>query len=460
MARPPKNQTLDLSKPVELTAGLIDQLVCPGTKGQAFLRDTKSPGLRVRVTAAGAKAFVFEAKLRGQTIRRTIGDVKSWAIDDARTEANRLRVTLDSGLDPRQLDRQALEDKAAEARAATEAAEAAAIEAQRNTVTAASAWTEYIEEGKRLGYTQRGPWSERHYADHVTMADPGGRPFKRGQGNTAAGPLHALLQMPLKDITPETVSSWLKEENVQRPARAALAFRLLRGFLNWCEESNDFTGIADSKAHHTTKVRRLVKRSSGKNDSIQREQLRPWFAAVLTERDIHARAYLLALLLTGARKGEVAGLRWEDLDLRFGGSLTIRDKVEGVRTIPCPPYLAQVLATLPRQCEWVFGADAPKMAHNATYNHKKALARAGLPHVSLHGLRRSFGSLAEQADAPNGVIAQIQGHKPSATAEKHYRVRPLDVLRDWHRRIEAWMLEQAAVHFDATAEPGKLRAVS
>ncbi len=61
---------------------------------------------------------------------------------------------------------------------------------------------------------------------------------------------------------------------------------------------------------------------------------------------------------------------------------------------------------------------------------------------------------------PAGVVAQIQGHKPSATAEKHYRVRPLDLLRVHHERIEAWILEQAGVQFDAQAEPGKLRVVA
>ena len=40
-----------------------------------------------------------------------------------------------------------------------------------------------------------------------------------------------------------------------------------------------------------------------------------------------------------------------------------------------------------------------------------------------------------------GVVAQIQGHKPSATAEKHYRVRPLDLLRLWHNKIEKQILE-------------------
>lgn len=44
-------------------------------------------------------------------------------------------------------------------------------------------------------------------------------------------------------------------------------------------------------------------------------------------------------------------------------------------------------------------------------------------------------------------MAQIQGHKPSAIAEKHYRRRPIDLLRMWHDKIEAWMLAQAGIPF-------------
>jgi len=83
--------------------------------------------------------------------------------------------------------------------------------------------------------------------------------------------------------------------------------------------------------------------------------------------------------------------------------------------------------------------------------HRKALADAGLPHVTLHGLRRSFGTLSEWVEVPVGVVAQIQGHKPSAIAEKHYRRRPLDLLRMWHDKIEAWMLEQAGIEFASNA---------
>jgi hypothetical protein len=57
------------------------------------------------------------------------------------------------------------------------------------------------------------------------------------------------------------------------------------------------------------------------------------------------------------------------------------------------------------------------------------------------------------------VVAQIMGHKPSATAEKHYTVRPLDLLRVHHEKIETWILEQAGVTVDAKAAPNALRVV-
>jgi integrase len=85
---------------------------------------------------------------------------------------------------------------------------------------------------------------------------------------------------------------------------------------------------------------------------------------------------------------------------------------------------------------------------------------AAIDGLTLHGLRRSFASLTEWLEVPAGVVAQIQGHKPSATREKHYIVRPLDLLRVHHERIEAWILEQANVSFVSGVEPGKLHIVA
>src|SRR5690349_2451193 len=115
--RPLKTAAVDLSDAQDLTAGMIERLRCPEGKTQAFLRDRKSPSLRVRVTAAGAKAFVFESKLGRQTIRRTIGDVRAWTIEAARVEANRQRMLVDTGTDPRELQRQQEAQRVAKAQA-------------------------------------------------------------------------------------------------------------------------------------------------------------------------------------------------------------------------------------------------------------------------------------------------------------------------------------------------------
>ena len=161
-----------------------------------------------------------------------------------------------------------------------------------------------------------------------------------------------------------------------------------------------------------------------------------------------AEGYLQALLITGARREELGGIKWSAVDFQWN-SITIRDKVEGERTIPLTPYVASLLSVLPCRSEWVFSsllAESGRL-REPRIGHNKALTAAGLPALTLHGLRRSFGTLSEWCEVPTGVVAQIMGHKPSAIAEKHYRRRPLDLLRSWHVKIEAWILKQAGVEF-------------
>ena len=78
--------------------------------------------------------------------------------------------------------------------------------------------------------------------------------------------------------------------------------------------------------------------------------------------------------------------------------------------------------------------------------------------MSIHGLRRSFGTLAEWVECPSGISAQIMGHKPSALAEKHYRKRPIDMLRMWHTKIEKFILDEAGIE-QPEESTKRLRAV-
>ena len=451
MARPKKSEAPDLADRVNLTAGAIERVTCPAGKQQAFMRDSEAPGLRVRVTAAGAKSFVYEAKLDRQTIRRTIGDVKLWSIEQARTEARRLAVVLDNGQDPREIERQQQADKAtAKAAAAVQAA------------TGGEVGAVYLE-------ARRPHWGARHHADHVKLVQAGGEVSKRGtrgRGVTVAGPLHSLMGLTLRDLTAPAIEAWAAREAQTRPTSARLAWRCLKAFLSWCAEQPEYAPVLPSvNPAKTKKAREALGKAGVKQDALLKEQLPAWFAAVQQIQNPIAAAYLQVLVLTGARPGEVLGLRWEDVNTKWKG-LTIRDKVEGERVIPLTPYVSHLLHSLPRRSDWVFPSTARgKDTEGQTLSiprapHTAACAVAGIEGLTLHGLRRSFKSLTEWLEIPAGVVAQIMGHKPSATAEKHYTVRPLDLLRVHHERIEAWILEQAGIAFDAKAAPGALRVVA
>lgn len=432
---------------VKLTAGRVEAFTCPAGKSQAFLWDTEAPALALRVTPTGRKTYVFESRLNGATLRINIGTAADWPIKKAQTEAQRLKMLVDSGQDPRQIERQQQTDKAA----------AAAVKTAQ-ALTMRDVWTVYVAERAQH-------WGTLHINDHDRLTRPGGEAANRGtrgRGVTVAGPLYPLMGLALRDLTAPVIAAWAAREAQTRPTAARLAWRLLKAFLGWCAEQPQYATVVPSvNPAKTKKAREALGKATAKNDSLMKEQLPAWFAAVRSIGNPAVSAYLQTLLLTGARPGEVLALRWEDLNTQWHG-LTIRDKVEGTRVIPLTPYVSHLLATLPRRNGFVFASNRAKDAALTEPNHPhdKACTVAGIERLTLHGLRRSFKSLTEWLEVPAGVVAQIQGHKPSATAEKHYTVRPLDLLRVHHEKIEAWILEQAGVTFDRKAEPGKLALVA
>lgn len=419
-----------MAKRENFTAGRVADFECAPGKSQSIHWDGKTPGLGLRVTAAGAKSYIFETSLNNKTIRLTIGDVRTWPVGKAQSEATRLKALTDQGIDPRQqkADRAAADD-------------AKRSEATRQQVTLGDAWPTYLEAKKTK-------WSARHLLDHQRIIAAGGKAKKRGQGETVAGVLSSLSSVKLRDLTGERVSAWLNSpETIRRPTQARRAFTLLRAFVAWSARS-EFKGIIPDGACASHVAKEALPKPAAKDDCLQREQLPLWFEHVRKLGNPVHSAYLQGLLLTGARREELAGLKWDDVDFQWN-SLTIRDKVEGLRVIPLTPYLAHLLAALPRRNEWVFSSPTAALGRlmEPRIGHNKALTAAGLPALSLHGLRRSFGTLSEWCEVPTGVVAQIMGHKPSALAEKHYRRRPLDLLRSWHVKIEAWILESAGIDF-------------
>lgn len=464
------------TKRIHLTIERIRKLNPPEGKQAIYVFDDDPKHLSVRITPAGAKSFVYAGKLNGTPLRVTIGSVEDWVLEDARAEARRLQTVVDSGRDPRQVKAEitAADEAARAAAAATKKAED--LEAQRQQLTLGETWAVYCK--------ARSPkWGERSARDHEKLMQP---PHTTESGKELkAGVLASLAPLPLSEVTAGKVAEWLDSESKKRPTQAALGYRLLRAFLNWCADHPEYSTIAPQDACTRKVSKDHLPKSKAKDDALQREQLHTWFDAVRRIPNRTISAYLQILLLVGCRREELGTLQWENMDFDWN-SLTIRDKVEGERTIPMTPYVRSLLLELKARNEtrpaptrilrgkriandlanwkpspWVFSSKtaADGRMVEPSIAHRKALSNAGLPPVSLHGLRRSFGSLCEWVEVPVGIVAQIQGHKPSATAEKHYRVRPLDLLRMWHTRIEGWILEQAGIEQPNHAKGADLKAV-
>lgn len=408
-------------------------------KSQEFLWDSDVTMLACRATK-GTKAFIFQSVFLGKTLRMTIGNINDWRIDDARTEARRLQTLIDTGIDPRI----AKAEKIA-------ALESQQVESRKGKIMFSVAWEDYLKELETgISAKTKRPYSPRYLADHIRLSKRGGNAKKVGDGLTIAGPLACLLDLPLSELIPDLIAEWLKTERQTRPTVTANAYRVLRTFVKWANAHSEYRGIIPADFTQDRNVRKMVPMSASKaDDCLQKEQLKGWFTEVRRLSNPVISTYLQVLLLTGARREEIASLSWSDIDFKWS-SMRIKDKVEGERTIPLTPYVSVILAKLAKFSNidatadhWVFCSDSksgrivePRKAHN------RALSQANLPHISLHGLRRSFGTLSEWVEVPTGIVAQIMGHKPSALAEKYYRRRPLDLLRKWHVKIESWILKQ------------------
>ena len=414
---------------VNLTPSRISEYRCESGKTQSFLWDARASCLALRATTSGAKAFVVQARLHGADIRMTLGTPDTWTVQDAREAAIRFKLSVDQGVDPREL--------AAKAKKASESFRA---EKEARKVTARIAWDAYLK-------APHPKWGAIHLNDHQIAAQVGGQPLKRGNKLNKPGPLNSLLERPLHTITAEVVSQWLQRESIDRPTAVGNSLRKFRTFVNWCLAHPVYMKVVNADCA----VARIVSdfapsKKTKPDDALQKHDLKIWFSQMRSMPHPAFSVYLQGLLLIGARRTEWQILKWTDVDFP-GCKMTIRDKVEGHRTIPLTPYLRSLLDSLPRSNPFVFGSPLSKLGYVIGMGkaHTDALSKAKLAHVSLHGLRRSFATLSEWLDLPVGVIAQIQGHKPSAIAEKHYKRRPIDLLRMHHEKFEKWILAEAEV---------------
>ena len=260
---------------VKLAAGRIADFQCPKDKARAYLWCNEVRGLGIIATAAGAKSYIFQAKVKGKSMRLTIGDVGAWSIAKAQAEARRLQTVIDTGHDPRQVK--------AEQEAEQEAQAAALAQKQvSESVTVAEAWQAYVTDRSASVKDGKPEWGEKHKAHHAYFVQAGGVKRTRGRRpnepkKTRPGILVSLMTMRLADLDADAVAAWLDKVTKQAPTTAAQAFRALRAFLTWCAKHKTYNAAVQAGACQSDDVKKRVPAPQTKeNDSLRRAQIKPW----------------------------------------------------------------------------------------------------------------------------------------------------------------------------------------
>ena len=135
--------------------------------------------------------------------------------------------------------------------------------------------------------------------------------------------------------------------------------------------------------------------------------------------------------MTGLRRGEICGLKWQDINfeenklqvkrsvsVKKGGGVSIGEtKTEtGVRCIQMPPSVAELLKSKKQTAitEWVFPhflhPEQPISPASAYRKLKIILKHAGLPLIRFHDLRHTFATHATHGGVDPKTLAGILGH--------------------------------------------------
>ena len=134
-------------------------------------------------------------------------------------------------------------------------------------------------------------------------------------------------------------------------------------------------------------------------------------------------------LATGLRRGELLGLKWEDVDLERG-DLRVRRQIARIngevveaplktknayRTLPLAEDTIGVLEAQRKKTgssQWVFPSTTggPISPDSVLHMLHRVLKRAGLPRVRFHDLRHTFATLALQNGVDVKTVSGMLGH--------------------------------------------------
>lgn len=392
----------------------------PPASGEAYVWDREIPGFGLRVRPSGASAYVLLYRHAGRARRMTLGSGRVLTPDEARKLARQALATVAAGRDP--------------------AAERKQTREKRPAITFSDL-------------------ADRWLAEHAS-ARLKPRSLARAQGLLTHHVLPSLGRVRVEDLAREHVAR-LAHSLRKNPTSANRARALVSALCNFAER----VGLRPQGSNPTKHVKpfpeeRRRRFLSGEElarlgdalDRMEREGTGPC--------DRQAVTAIRLLLLTGARAGEILGLRWEHVDAERG-VLRLPDSKTGAKEILLGPEARALLAELREE------SDPPPQNPQNPQNRRaegyvipgrvegeplvglhriwKRLLRAAAidEGLRLHDLRRTAASAGASAGLSLEAVGQHLGHKRADTT-KGYAFMFEHARRETAERVERQLVEALA----------------
>lgn len=360
----------------KLTKRLVDAAKHPAS-GQVFLRDDELRGFALRITP-GSKSFVVEREIHGRVRRMTIGRYGVQTVEQARDKAREKIGEIAAGKDPVEEQRQ-----------------------RRKAITFGDLESLY---------------RERH-AVHKKSAHNDVSILKNWLSDWRPRRLNAITKGDVSTKHAEIGASGHKTQANRMVALVRTMFNL----------AFDWGNHPGPNPASRIKFFKEVKRDR----FVRPDELPRLWQALQNEPNPYVRGAFFIALLTGARRSEVLGMKWEDLDLAQGLWRIPDTKAGRPHTLPLPRLVVDELLKLPRLDgnPYVFcGRWGRKNLNNVSKPWLRIRKEAGLDDVRIHDLRRTLGSWLVAAGASLPLIGKALNHSQPATTAIYARLE-LDPVR-------------------------------
>ncbi len=336
----------------------------PGETKRFLLMDDGLPGFGLRIYPTGRKAFIVRYyNAQGRRRLFTIGDFGPLTVDEARKRAKRKLADVEDGDDP-------LEER----------------RAARNTGTVRELCEAYME---------------RH-------AKPHKKSWKDDESRIKRNVLPAWGHLPAPSVTPEDVARLHHKLGKTKPYEANRNLALIRKMF---ELGKVWGFVPRESANPAIGVEKFKEKS--RDRWVSHDELPRLAEAIDKDKSVYVRAVLWLYLLTGMRKRELLGIRWDDVDLE-AGTITLEDTKAGrSHRVPLSPPALAILKEVPRVDgnPYVFvGRRAGRPLVNIDKPWRRIRKEAGIEDVRLHDLRRTVGSWLAQSGSSLLVIQKALNH--------------------------------------------------